>query len=183
MNAAREKWFEGQLELDPTRIVFIDETAANTKMARLYGRTPRGERCRAPVPTAIGKQPPSPQGFAAPMVLDGPMNGEAFLAYVEQALVPELRPGDIVIMDNLPAHKVHGLRQAIEAADASLRYLPPYSPDFNPIEMAFAKLKALLRAAAARTIPDLWQAIADALRRFTPQECANYLAAAGYDAT
>jgi transposase len=103
--------------------------------------------------------------------------------YVEQALVPELRPGEVVIMDNLPAHKVHGVRQAIEAAGASLRYLPPYSPDFNPIEMAFAKLKALLRAAAARTIPDLWQAIADALRRFTPKECANYLAAAGYDAT
>ena len=125
-------------------------------------------------------------GIAAPMVLDGPMNGEAFLAYVEQALVPELRPRDIapsIIKDNLPAHKVHGVKQAIEAAGASLRYLPPYSPDFNPIEMAFAKLKALLRAAAARTIPDLWQAIADALRRFTPQECANYLAAAGYDAT
>ena len=113
-------------------------------------------------------------GIAAPMVLDGPMNGEAFLAYVEQALVPELRPRDIVIMDNLPAHKVHGVRQAIEAAGASLRYLPPYSPDFNPIEMAFAKLKPLLRPAAARTIPDLWQAIADALRRFTSQECANY---------
>ena len=122
-------------------------------------------------------------GIAAPMVLDGPMNGEAFLAYVEQALVPELRPHDIVIMDNLPAHKVHGVRRAIEAAGASLRYLPPYSPDFNPIEMAFAKLKALLRAAAARTIPDLWQAIADAFCRFTPHECANYLAAAGYDAT
>jgi transposase len=122
-------------------------------------------------------------GIAAPMVLNGPMNGEAFLAYVEQALVPELRPGDIV-MDNLPAHKVHGVKQAIEAAGASLRYLPPYSPDFNSVEMAFAKLKALLRATAARTIPDLWQAIADALRRrFTPQECANYLAAAGYDAT
>ena len=98
------------------------------------------------------------------MVLDGPMNGEAFLAYVEQALVPELRPRDIVIMDNLPAHKVHGVRQAIEAAGASLRYLPPYSPDFNPIEMEFAKLKAALRAAEARTVPDLWQAIADALR-------------------
>ena len=169
MNAAREAWFEGQLELDPTRIVFIDETAANTKMARLYGRTPRGERCRAPVPHGHWKTTTFTaglrhDGIAAPMVLDGPMNGEAFLAYVEQALVPELRPGDIVIMDNLPAHKVHGVRQAIEAAGASLRYLPPYSPDFNPIEMAFAKLKALLRAAAARTIPDLWQAIADALR-------------------
>jgi hypothetical protein len=161
VNAAREAWFEGQLDLDPTRIVFIDETAANTKMARPYGRAPTGERCRAPVPHGHWKTTTFTaglrhDGIAAPMVLDGPMNGEAFLAYVEQA---------------------------IEAVGASLRYLPPYSPDFNPIEMAFAKLKALLRAAAARTIPDLWQAIADALRRFTPQECANYLAAAGYDAT
>jgi len=172
VNAAREAWFEGQLDLDPTRIVFIDETAANTKMARLYGRAPRGERCCAPVPHGHWKTTTFTaglryDGISAPMVLDGPMNGEAFLAYVEQALVPELRPRDIVIMDNLPAHKVHGVRQAIEAAGARLRYLPPYSPDFNPIEMAFAKLKALLRAAAARTIPDLWQAIADALRRFT----------------
>ena len=187
VNAAREAWFEEQLDLDPTRIVFIEETAANTKMARLYGRAPTGERCRAPVPHGHWKTTPFTaglrhDGIAAPMVLDGPMNGEAFLAYVEQALVPELRPGEVVIMDNLLAHKVHGVRQAIEAAGASLRYLPPYSPDFNPIEMAFAKLKALLRAAAARTIPDLWQAIADALRRFTPKECANYLAAAGYDA-
>ena len=148
VNAAREAWFEDQLDLDPTRIVFIDETAANTKMARLYGRAPRGERCRAPVPHGHWKTTTFTaglrrDGIAAPMVLDGPMNGEAFLAYVEQALVPELRPGEVVIMDNLPAHKVHGVRQAIEAAGASLRYLPPYSPDFNPIEMAFAKLKAL----------------------------------------
>ena len=188
VNAARGAWFEGQLDLDPTRIVFIDETAANTKMARLYGRAPRGERCRAAVPHGHWKTTTFTaalrrDGIAAPMVLDGPMSGEAFLAYVEQALVPELRPGDVVIMDNLPAHKVAGVRQAIETAGASLKYLPPYSPDFNPIEMAFAKLKSLLRAAAARTIPDLWKAIADALRRFTPQECANYLAAAGYDAT
>ena len=154
VNAPREAWFEEQLDLDPTRIVFIDETAPNTKMARLYGRAPRGERCRAPVPHGHWKTTTFTaglrhDGIAAPMVLDGPMNGEAFLAYVEQALVPALRPRDIVIMDNLPAHKVHGVRQAIEAAGASLRYLPPYSPDFNPIEMAFAKLKALLRAAAA----------------------------------
>ena len=143
MNAAREAWFEGQLDLDPTRIVFIDETAANTKMARLYGRAPRGERCRAPVPHGHWKTTTFTAGLrhdriAAPMVLDGPMNGDAFLAYVEQALVPELRPGDIVIMDNLPAHKVHGVRQAIEAAGASLRYLPPYSPSFNPIKMRAA---------------------------------------------
>jgi transposase len=110
------------------------------------------------------------------------MDGDAFRAYVEQALAPELRPDDVVIMDNLPAHKVHGVREAIEAAGASLVYLPPYSPDFNPIEMAFAKLKAILRAVAARTIVDLWRAIAEALKRFTPDECRNYLAAAGYDA-
>jgi hypothetical protein len=131
VNAAREAWFEGQLDLDPTRIVFIDETAANTKMARLYGRAPRGERCRAAVPHGHWKTTTFTaalrrDGIAAPMVLDGPMSGEAFLAYVEQALVPELRPGDVVIMDNLPAHKVAGVRQAIETAGASLKYLPPY---------------------------------------------------------
>ena len=150
--AARERWFEGQLDLDPTRIVFIDETAANTKMARLYGRAPRGERCRAAVPHGHWKTTTFTaglryDGIAAPMVLDGPMNGEAFLAYVEQALVPELRPRDIVIMDNLPAHKVHGVGKAIEAAGAGLRYLPPYSPDFNPIEMALPSSRPLLRAA------------------------------------
>ena len=117
----------------------------------------------------------------APMVLDGPMDGTAFLAYVRQVLVKELSPGDVVIMDNLPAHKVGGIRQAIEATGARLLYLPPYSPDFNPIEMAFSKLKALLRKAAARTIDDLWQVIADALGAFTPAECNNYFAAAGYD--
>ena len=185
MNAAREAWFEGQLDLDPARVVFIDETAANTKMARLYGRAPRGERCRAPVPHGHWKTTTFTaglryDGLAAPMVLDGPMNGEAFLAYVEQALVPELRPGDIVIMDNLPAHKVHGVSQAIEAAGGSLRYLPPTVPTSIPSK-GLRQAQGPLRAAAARTIPDLWQAIADALR--TPQECANYLAAAGYDAT
>ena len=120
-------------------------------------------------------------GMIAPLVLDGPMTGAAFLAYVEQMLVPTLVPGDIVVMDNLPAHKVGGVRTAIEAAGASLRHLPPYSPDFNPIEMAFAKLKALLRGVAARTIPTLWQAIAAALDRVTPAECRNYFIAAGYE--
>src|SRR3984957_15099911 len=133
VNAAREAWFEGQLDLDPTRIVFIDETAANTKMARPYGRAPRGERCRAPVPHGHWKTTTFTaglrhDGIAAPMVLDGPMNGEAFLAYIKQALVPELRPGDIVIMDNLPAHKVHGVRQAIEAGGASLASPPTCRP-------------------------------------------------------
>lgn len=115
------------------------------------------------------------------MVLDGAMHGTAFLAYVEQVLVPELAPGDVVVMDNLPAHKVGGVRQAIEDAGARLLYLPPYSPDCNPIEMAFSKLKALLRKAAPRTVTDLWDTLASALYAFTPTECANYFAAAGYD--
>ncbi|NEI53273.1 IS630 family transposase [Rhizobium leguminosarum] len=183
----RQEWFESQPDLDPERLVFIDETSASTKMARLYGRAPKGQRCRASVPhghwkTTTFTAGPRLGGMAAPMVLDGPMNGDAFLAYVSQVLVPELTPGDIVIMDNLPAHKVAGVRDAIEAAGAGLIYLPPYSPDFNPIEMAFSKLKALLRAAAARTVPDLWQAIADAIKQFKPDECRNYFQAAGYDA-
>uniref|UniRef100_A0A973W595 IS630 family transposase n=1 Tax=Bradyrhizobium septentrionale TaxID=1404411 RepID=A0A973W595_9BRAD len=188
INAAREEWFEGQIDLDPERLVFIDETSANTKMARRYGRSPRGERCRAAIPHGHWKTTTftaglRSDGLIAPLVLDGPMDGDAFLAYVEQLLAPSLRPGDTVIMDNLPAHKVHGVREAIQAVGASLLYLPPYSPDFNPIEMALSKLKALLRAAAARTMPDLWQAIANALKRFSPEECQNYLVAAGYDAT
>jgi transposase len=117
------------------------------------------------------------------MLLDGPINRDAFQAYVEQVLVPELRPGDIVIMDNLSSHKGLAVRHAIEAAGASLLFLPPYSPDFNPIENAFAKLKALLRAAAERTVDSLWARIGNLIDRFTPQECANYFAAAGYDAT
>lgn len=148
--------------------------APNTKMARLYGRSPRGERCRASVPHGHWKTTTftaglRSDGLIAPLVLDGPMDGDAFLAYVEQLLAPSLRPGDTVIMDNLPAHKVHGVREAIQAVGANLLYLPPYSPDFNPIEMAFSKLKALLRAAAARTMSDLWQAIANALQRFSPR--------------
>jgi transposase len=156
-------------------------------MARVYGRARRGERCRAAIPHGHWKTTTVTAGLrlggiAAPMVLDGPMNGEAFKAYIEQVLVPELGPGDVVVMDNLPAHKVTGIRHAIEAAGALLLYLPPYSPDFNPIEMAFAKLKALLRAAATRTIPDLWDAVTNAIEQFTADECRNYFAAAGYDA-
>jgi transposase len=155
-------------------------------MARLRGRAKRGERCRAPVPhghwqTTTFTGALRLHGMTAPMVLDGPMNGNAFRAYVEQVLAPTLRPGDVVIMDNLPAHKRSGVRATIEAAGATLRYLPPYSPDFNPIENAFAKLKALLRKAATRTLDDLWNAIRDALPQFTPTECANYFTAAGYE--
>ena len=121
------------------------------------------------------------EGMTAPMVLDGAMHGAAFLAYVEQVLVPTLKPGDIVVMDNLPAHKPVAVRRAIEAAGAELRFLPPYSPDFNPIEMAFSKLKALLKKAAARTLDDLFDTIAKGIDTFTPQECRNYFNAAGYD--
>ncbi len=174
------------MDLDPERLVFIDETGASTKMARRYGRAQRGERCRAPVPhghwkttTFVGAL--RIDGMTAPMVLDGAMHGAAFLAYVEQVLVPTLRPGDIVVMDNLPAHKPTAVRRAIEDAGAELRFLPPYSPDFNPIEMAFAKLKAFLKKHAPRTVDDLWDAIAEAIDIFTPTECQNYFSAAGYD--
>ena len=182
----RQDWFAGQLDLDPARLVFIDETWASTNMARRYGRSPRGERLRAGIPhghwkttTFVGGLRTT--GMVAPMVLDGPINGAAFLAYVEQVLVPELSPGDIVIMDNLGSHKRKAVRDAIEAAGASLLFLPPYSPDFNPIENAFAKLKALLRKAAERTVDGLWSAIARFIDLFTPQECRNYFAAAGYE--
>lgn len=155
-------------------------------MARLRGRSPRGERCRAAVPHGHWKTTTFTAGLrlggmAAPMLLDGPMNGDAFRAYTEQVLAPELRPGDIVVMDNLPSHKVSGVREAIEAAGARLLFLPPYSPDFNPIEMAFSKLKALLRKAAARTIDELWDTIAACLSAFTPNECRNYFKASGYE--
>lgn len=186
MRAAREAWFEKRLDLDPERLVFIDETGATTKMARLYGRAPKGQRCRAAVPHGHWKTTTFTaglriNGLAAPMIIDGPMDGDAFRAYVAHVLVPELAPGDVVVMDNLPAHRVSGVYEAIEAAGASLLYLPPYSPDFNPIELAFAKLKALLRGAATRTIPDLWEALENALDAFAPRECRNYFAAAGYD--
>jgi transposase len=167
--------------------VFIDETWASTKMARTHGRAPRGKRLRSPVPHGHWKTTTFVAGLrncgmVAPMVLDGPINGVAFQAYVDQVLAPELRPGDIVVMDNLGSHKGAGIRAAIEAAGASLLYLPPYSPDFNPIENAFAKLKAMLRKAAARTVDGLWSVIGRSIDSFTPTECTNYFAAAGYDA-
>lgn len=154
-------------------------------MARRYGRCPRGQRLLSSVPHGHWKTTTFVaalrlDALAAPCVFDGPMNGECFLAYVEQCLVPTLRHGDIVIMDNLSSHKVSGIRQAIEAAGATLRYLPPYSPDLNPIEQLFAKLKALLRKAAARTLDTLIAAIARALSAFKSAECANYLANSGY---
>jgi transposase len=166
--------------------VFIDETWTSTKMARTRGRSRRGERLRAAIPHGHWKTTTfvaglRSTGMVAPMVLDGPINGITFQAYVDQVLVPELRPGDTVIMDNLGSHKGPGVRKAIEAAGARLLYLPPYSPDFNPIENAFAKLKALLRKAAERSIAGLWAAIGTAVSAFSPQECANYFTAAAYD--
>ena len=151
--------------------MFIDETWASTKMARTHGRSPRGERLRAAIPHAHWKTTTfvaglRTTGMIAPMVLDGPINGAAFQAYVDQVLVPELRPGDTVILDNLGSHKGPGVRAAVEAVGATLLYLPPYSPDFNPIENAFAKLKALLRKAAARTVEALWAAIGAAVDAF-----------------
>ena len=186
VRARRQDWFEGQLGLDPERLIFIDETGANTKMARLRGWSAKGERCRASIPhghwrTTTFTAGLKLSGIAAPMLLNGPMHGIAFLAYVEHVLVPDLAEGDIVVMDNLASHKVAGVRELIEAAGARLLYLPPYSANFNPIEMAFSKLKAALRKVAARTKADLGDVIATAIETFTPTLCQNYFTAAGYD--
>ena len=182
----RRDWFDGQSDLDPERLVFIDETGLSTKMARLRGRALRGERCRAGVPHGHWKTTTFTgalrlSGMTAPFVYDGAMNGAVFRAYVEQVLAPTLMPGDVVIMDNLPAHKAAGVREIIERAGAELLFLPPYSPDFNPIENAFAKLKAMLRKAAERTIDGLWSTTAKIIDTFNPTECANYFTAAGYE--
>ena len=155
-------------------------------MARLRGRAPKGQRLRAGIPKGHWKTTTFVAGLRltgmmAPFVVDGPMNRSAFLAYVSRVLGPELKPGDVVILDNLPAHKGSRVRQAIEAGGASILYLPPYSPDFNPIENAFAKLKAFLRKAAERTIEGLWRVIGRLVDLFTPDECANYFTAAGYE--
>jgi transposase len=154
-------------------------------MARPYGRAPRGHRLVASVPhghwtTSTFLAALRRDAITAPCVIDGPINGETFTAYVEQFLVPTLAPGDIVIMDNLGSHKGPAVRAAIEAVGSHLLYLPPYSPDLNPIEQVFAKLKALLRKAAARTVSALWDAVGQLLQRFSPHECSNYFANAGY---
>jgi transposase len=184
----RQDWFERQIDLDPERLVFIDETWASTKMARSHGRAPKGQRLRMSVPHGHWKTTTfvagiRTSGLIAPFVLDGPINRDAFEVYVDKVLVPDLRPGDVVIMDNLSSHKGPRVREMIEAAGAGLLYLPPYSPDFNPIEKAFSKLKALLRKAAERTVEGLWTTIGQLLEAFTPTDCANYFAACGYDAT
>ena len=174
--------------MDPARFVFLDETGASTNMVRRYGRCARGERLVDATPWGHWKTTTfvaglRAGGIIAPLVLDGPMTGAWFRAYVEQMLAPALSPGDVVVMDNLAAHKVAGVREAIQAVGASVLYLPPYSPDLNPIEQLFAKLKAMLRSAAARSKDALWTTIGQALDAFPEHECRNYLAHCGYELT
>jgi transposase len=181
----RRAW---QRFMDPARFVFLDETGAATNMARRYGRCPSARRLVAAVPhghwrTTTFVAGLRQTGIVAPLVLDGPMTGAAFLAYVEQFLAPALAPGDVVVLDNLAAHKVHGVRQASAAAGASLLYLPPYSPELNDIEPLVAKLKALLRKAAARTRDALWTTIGRLLATYSPLERAHYLDHCGYGPT
>jgi transposase len=185
VRVARAIWKREQPRLDPTKLVFIDETGTSTNMTRPRGRCRRGKRLVAKVPHGHWKTTTfvaglRQDGMTAPFVVDAPMDGEIFLTYLERCLAPTLSPGEIVTMDNLPAHKVAGVRQTIEATGARLWLLPPYSPDLNPIEQVFAKLKTLLRKAAARSIPALWDKIGELLDAFSPAECRNYLANAGY---
>jgi transposase len=182
---ARRRWIREQGLLDSTHLVFIDETSVNTNMTRTYGRGLEGERVIGRVPFAAWKTLTFVaalrcEGMTAPMLIKGAMNGEAFLAYVEQCLVPTLERSDIVIMDNVPSHKVDGVQAAIEAAGAALRYLPPYSPDLNPIEAAYSACKAFLRKCAERTEQALGRRIGQFVRRLQPEACANFFAHAGY---
>lgn len=173
---------------DPARLVFLDETWATTAMARTRGYAPKGERLIAAVPhghweTTTFVAGLRLTGMVAPMVADGALTGDLFVAYVRQQLVPVLRPGDVVVMDNLACHKVAGVGEAIRAAKAEVRYLPAYSPDLNPIENAFSKLKRLLRKAAERTVDGLWSCLGRLIDEFHPDECRNYFRHCGYTAT
>ena len=181
----RERWKTYQAKLDPARLVFIDETWAKTNMTRRHGRCAKGERLVAKAPfgkwrTLTFLAALRSDRLDAPCVIDGPINGRSFLAYVEQILVPTLKHGDIVIMDNLGSHKGQAVRKAIRSVGAKLFFLPPYSPDLNPIEQVFSKLKALLRKTDPRTIEQTWKRIGQILDLFSPAECANYLTNAGY---
>jgi transposase len=172
-------------KLDVTRLIFLDETWATTNMARTHGRAPRGQRLTATVPyghwhTTTFLCGLRHDGLVAPLVLDGAINGVAFLTYVEQMLAPSLQVGDIVVLDNLSSHKIVGVRETIEARGASVLYLPPYSPDLNPIELVFSKFKRLLRSVAARTVEALWHAIGRLLQAFEPDECARFIRHCGY---
>jgi len=173
------------MKLEPHRLVFIDETSTKTNMTRLYGRSPKGTRLEADAPYGHWKTQTfiaglRHNGITAPWVLDGAMNRAAFETYVEVELAPTLKQGDIVILDNLPAHKSEKAKALLRKHGAWFLFLPPYSPDLNPIEMAFSKLKAHLRKVKARTIEQLWKAIGNICDLYTPKECWNYLKAAGY---
>ena len=185
MALAREQWRAAQPDLAKRRLIFLDETGVTTNMVRRYARGPRGQRVKGYAPHGHWRVSTfiaglAPEGIIAPFVIDQPMNGEIFTQYVRQYLVPELRPGDIVILDNLSSHKGGEATRLVEACGATMIFLPPYSPDFNPIEMAFAKLKALLRKAAERTRDALWDRIGQLLDLFPPGECQNYIRHAGY---
>jgi transposase len=187
--AKRERWRREVMPgLDPAKLVFLDETAAKTNMARTHGYAPKGQRLEGYAPyrrwqttTFLGAM--RAEGFLAPLVVDGAMTGELFLAYVERVLIPELEPGDVVVMDNLSCHTQKAVREALEGAGFRVEYQPPYSPEFNPIELAFSKLKRLLRKAAARTVESLWETLGRLLDQFGPQECANYFRHRGYAST
>jgi transposase len=186
--ASREEWGKVRqpaMRREPDRLIFIDETGTNTKMTRARGRCAKGKRLCAKAPFGHWKTQTFVAGLRAgaliaPFVIDAPMDRQIFEVYVESQLAPTLREGDIVVLDNLPAHKSQRAEALIRARGAWLLFLPPYSPDLNPIEMAFSKLKARLRAMAIRTIDELWKAIGEICNLFTPKECANYFTKAGY---
>jgi transposase len=185
VQARRADWIVERLGWEPNHLVFIDESGARTNLVRQYGRCLRGRRLVAYAPHGHWKTMTfvvalREEGLTAPMVLDGAMNGKAFLAYVQQVLAPTLQSGDLVVLDNLSSHKARGVREAIEKAGARLMYLPPYSPDLNPIELVFAKLKWLLRSAAERTVEALWSRLGQLLDAFPPHQCRNYFRHCGY---
>ncbi len=185
MKDARRRWRQAQPGWDSQRLVFIDETGLNTKMARLYGRCPRGRRCVSSVPHGHWQSSTfiaalRAESIGAPFLIEGAVNADVFTAYLTEVLCPELRAGDVVILDNLSTHKIAGVAALLAACGASVRYLPPYSPDLNPIEMAFAKLKAHLRRAAARTLEELQDAVAHSLTTFSPDHCQGFFRHAQY---
>lgn len=185
---SKRRWWDILVSGQPIGdLVFLDETGANTKMIRRYGWGSKSSRVVSDVPHGHWKTTTflaalRSSGFTAPLVVDGPMNGNVFLAYVEQQLIQTLKPGDLVVMDNLSSHKRVGVKEAIESVGAELMYLPPYSPDLNPIELAFSKLKTLLRKAAARTTDELEREIVRIIELFEPEECLNYFRHCGYNA-
>ena len=187
--ARRERWRREVMPgLDPQKLVFLDETAAKTNMTRSHGYAPRGQRLEGEAPyrrwqttTFVGAMRAT--GLIAPMVIDGAVTSALFVAYVDQVLVKELQPGDVVVLDNLNCHTQRAVREALEKAGCRVEYQPPYSPDCNPIELAFSKLKRLLRRAGERTVEGVWAAIGRLLDQFSPQECSSYFRHRGYAAT